>query len=599
MMTSPHLTQDAFGPAFVPASLGVNLPLAARIIWAGKWLILGSSLALMLVAGYYGFAIATPRHSAQVLIAPADSARNQAEVLRSDAILGQVIAQLALADDPAFNRYLVPVAPYSLTRLRGQLRDYLLGQTSAPPDAAMIAAKTVQNLRAMITITPIAGSELLQIAVTTGDPAQAMRVTNQIAQSYLDAQTHAKQVQSDANQRWLSANLAQLRNDLARNDAQISALALPDAATIDSLRRQSNDTKTALENARAALQRLDPASQALADSANRRRLTGLISALQTAADQQARALAGQTAAITQAQQLQTIGEGLRRDIALFAAHLHDAQISASQIGPDAQIVNPAQSAQYIGPQKVLLIQIAGLVGAMVGLALVGLRYRLRAGFYDAAALQAATGLPVLSDAHNDDLAATQLRSALVLRAGGLAQVIVTTSAIAHEGRTTQAIALAQGLARLGKRVLLVDADLRRNGFAHRIAWPMNAAGLAQVIAGQASLFSARQGGLIDGVDVLGAGDAGGAAADLVMQAGLGAFFAQARQQYDVIVIDAPPVLPVPDACALAQHADAVIFAVRCGKTPAKAVGKALDKLAAAQVKVSGLTLTQFQGGSLT
>lgn len=572
-----------------PLDRGVDLARMMRLVWAGKWVLAAWATALVLAAGYYGFAIASPRHQAVVVldITATTSARNQAEVLQSDALLGAVIAQLDLGQDPAFNRYLRPPARFDLARWRGAVRDFLSGQTTPPPDAAQIAAKTVQNLRAKLHITPIAGSDLLRLSVTTGDGARAVELANALARAYLAAQVRARQDQLQRQQDWLAARLAALRGDLATAQTQIATLALPDAASLNAQAQQRAATGDDLAAARAALARLNPASTTPADRANAARLAGQIAGLERQQAQQAAALADQNARIAQAQHWAAQADGLRADIALFGAQLQAAQVSASQIAPDAQIINPALAAQYIGPQKLLLVQIAALTGLLAGLAQIALRHQLRTGFEGGAELAAATGLPVLAQISDSAPQAgdAQLRNALLLRMGAAAQVIVISAAHPRAGKTATAMALARGLGRLGKRVLLVDADLTADSRGS------GALGLAQVLGGTASLPLARQVSAgADGVDLLPAGDAGRAGSDLLMQGRLAGVLAQARRDYDVIVLDAPAVDARPDACVLARHADLVLLVVRARLTSAKALAGARAQLASAQITLDGLAL---------
>lgn len=592
-MTTPDFSAPPASAADLdlPARLdrGVDLAATARIIWAGKWVLAAWATALVLAAGYYGFAIANPRHQAVVVldIAATTSARNQAEVLQSDALLGAVIAQLDLGQDPAFNRYLRPPARIDLARWRGAVRDFLSGQTTPPPDTAQIAAKTVQNLRAKLHITPIAGSDLLRLSVTTGDGARAVELANSLAHAYLAAQMRARQDQLQHQQDWLAARLAALRGDLAAAQTQIATLALPDAASLNAQAQQRAATGDDLAAARAALARLDPASITPADRANAARLAGQIAGLERQQSQQGAALADQNARIAQAQHWAAQADGLRADIALFGAQLHAAQVSASQIAPDAQIINPALAAQYIGPQKLLLVQIAALTGLLAGLAHIALRHHLRTGFGDGAQLAAATGLPVLAQISDSAPQAgdAQLRNTLLLRMGAAAQVIVISAAHPRAGKTATAMALARGLGRLGKRVLLVDADLTADSRGS------GALGLAQVLGGTASLPQARQVSAgADGVDLLPAGDAGRAGGDLLLQGRLAGVLAQARRDYDVIVLDAPAVDTRGDACALARHADLVLLVLHARLTSAKALAGARAQLASAQITLDGLAL---------
>ena len=345
---------------------------------------------------------------------------------------------------------------------------------------------------------------------------------------------------------------------------------------------------------------------------SRQRLTRQTAALQASRDALSAEIAALRAATGSRDRLQQALIAQQAEAAQHEGRLRDLALHAGQIGPDARILNAATEAQYIGPQKLLLVQIAALVGALGGLMLLPLLQLLRRGFPDAETLQEAAGLPVLAQLpllpsrrparllglldQPQRTAASEgfrhLRTALVLQGQGAAQVILSTSSIPGEGKTTQAIGMAQSFALLGQRVLLVDGDLRQGAF--RRYFPLTRTdGLAAVILGHLELAAATEPSPIAGVDLLAGGAADQGGADSLFLPALGDVIAKARSVYDVIIIDGPPVVPVPDALALAQHADRVVFAVRWDRTPAPVVLAATQRLAAANIAIAGLTLTQI------
>ncbi len=622
-MSRPALPSSV--PAFV--ELDRTAPLdpvqMLRVVWAGKWVIALMTGLSVLLAGYYGFALASPRHAAVALIdtsaapapipasTPADTVKPGTHIqhLLATPTLEQVIERLQLRMDPAFNRYLTPVPTLSVTGVRTRLRNLLLGQVEVPPDAAAISAKLVQNLRTAIRIENPRDSDLLRVTVTAGDPDRAIAIANTLVAVYLEDQVAQKQDRAADSMAWLSARSAELRSaqtDLTTRIAALIAQAgLQDPQRHDTLGRQLQDTAARLTSATAALDRAG-------DVANRQRLTAQTAALRASHDDLAAELDALTAAGQARDRLQADLDANLAQQAEYRVLIQDLTLQMGQIAPDSRVLNAATEAQYIGPQKLLLLQIATVVGALAGLMLVALRQSLRRGFVDAQALQDATGLPVLAQlpllpsrrparllaalTAADATAATEgfrhLRTALLLRGATVPQVILSTSAIPGEGKTTQAIGLAQSMASLGRRVLLIDGDLRQGAF-RRYFRLRGTDGLAAVILGHIALAAATEPSAIPGVDLLAGGATDATGAETLFLPGLADVIAQARGAYDVVVIDAPPVVPVPDALALARHADAVVLAVRWDKTPASVLLAATEKLAAAEVEITGLTLTQI------
>jgi len=167
-----------------------------------------------------------------------------------------------------------------------------------------------------------------------------------------------------------------------------------------------------------------------------------------------------------------------------------------------------------------------------------------------------------------------------------AQVIAVTSPAAGEGKTVTAINLAGALARgSDARVLLIDADLRRPAVAKSLGFDdVETNGLADVIAAEnGTLASAAR--PLEGfnISVVPAGSPNPAIHKLLRSPRLEPLLAEARRQYDYIVIDTPPLLPVFDSALLARVADGVLIVVAANQTPRKLLGEALNLVDPAKV----------------
>lgn len=159
-----------------------------------------------------------------------------------------------------------------------------------------------------------------------------------------------------------------------------------------------------------------------------------------------------------------------------------------------------------------------------------------------------------------------------------AQVIAVTSPAAGEGKTVTSVNLAGALARGAEaRVLLIDADLRRPAVARTLGMlDGHINGLADIINEPAPLSSvARQ---IDPYSlwVLPAGTARPQAHQTLRSPRLEQLLREARQQYDYIVIDTPPLLPVFDSALISRLVDGMLVVVAANQTPRKLLGEALN-----------------------
>ena len=171
------------------------------------------------------------------------------------------------------------------------------------------------------------------------------------------------------------------------------------------------------------------------------------------------------------------------------------------------------------------------------------------------------------------------------------QVIMVKSALPGEGKSTCCIALAQISKALGKRVLLVECDLRRRTFRNYFDLPERG-GLLSVLSGAKSFEDVVYLDEASGLHILPGEESSVNAADIFASQRFADFIAEMRQQFDFIFIDTPPVLAVPDARVVAKNSDAVIFCVRWNKTARETVVEGLRFFAQVNVKVAGLVLSQ-------
>ncbi|MDQ1711627.1 MAG: tyrosine-protein kinase [Frankiaceae bacterium] len=168
--------------------------------------------------------------------------------------------------------------------------------------------------------------------------------------------------------------------------------------------------------------------------------------------------------------------------------------------------------------------------------------------------------------------------------------LVVTSPLPGEGKSTSACNLAITLAQAGIRVLLVEGDLRRPKIPDYLGIE-GAVGLTSVLIGQVELADAIQPWGDSGLAVLSSGPLPPNPSELLASAGMRALMAQMEQAYDVVVVDAPPLLPVTDAAVIATLTSGAILCVRVGKVRREQVRRAMEALAAVDAAVLGCVLT--------
>jgi succinoglycan biosynthesis transport protein ExoP len=172
------------------------------------------------------------------------------------------------------------------------------------------------------------------------------------------------------------------------------------------------------------------------------------------------------------------------------------------------------------------------------------------------------------------------------------RVLMVTSSLPGDGKTTIAANLALALARAGQRVLLLDADLRGGRIAQLVA-VQHRIGMAELLGGQAEAEQIVQqvGTWSRGsLDVIAAGALNGVPAELLGSAYAHQLIEWARSEYDTVVVDTPPVTSVADATVLAPMVDGVVLVARAGSTAREALVFTVEQLRIVRAPVLGAVL---------
>ncbi len=184
-----------------------------------------------------------------------------------------------------------------------------------------------------------------------------------------------------------------------------------------------------------------------------------------------------------------------------------------------------------------------------------------------------------------------LRTSLLLTfVGGPPKVILITSALPEEGKTTTSVNSAIVLAQKDTRVLLIDADLRRPSI-HKTLGMGPKIGLSNVLTGNVALEQAIiPSTILPNLFILPAGTPPPNPAELLASTKMKSVLEELRKHYDHIVIDTPPTLSVTDAVVMSTSADAVVLVIRSGQTTKPALRRARDILMQVNARVCGVLL---------
>jgi exopolysaccharide transport family protein len=292
---------------------------------------------------------------------------------------------------------------------------------------------------------------------------------------------------------------------------------------------------------------------------------------------------------------------------LFENFLGRAKITQEQSAfeeREARIISPAvQPKDPSFPKKALILALALVLGTGLGFGGAVALDMLNSGFSAPKEVEATLGRPVLSaiplladserkvegkvvDPVNFLLKKPLSRYAEQVRALRVgvqmadvddpAKVVLITSSVPKEGKSTLASSLAFSAAKAGQRVLLIDGDLRHPSTSKYFGLE-GRPGLVDFLTGATALEAALV--AAGPIVILPAGSVSQNPADLLGSARMKQMVAQLRAAYDYVLIDSPPVAPVIDAKVLQQLADKVIYVVRWQATPREMVTQCLEQLA--------------------
>ncbi len=172
---------------------------------------------------------------------------------------------------------------------------------------------------------------------------------------------------------------------------------------------------------------------------------------------------------------------------------------------------------------------------------------------------------------------------------GYPRSLVVTSSRPGEGKSSTSLALAQNFARIGKSVLLIDADLRNPSFLSK---ETSGVGLSSLLVSLEGIDAHIMPTRIPGLSLLPSGPVPPNPAELLVGNRIRSIMAEAMERFDIVIVDAPPVLGLADAPILGSACEATILIVEAGSIRRRIALNALDRLMSAQAHIVGIVLTK-------
>lgn len=173
------------------------------------------------------------------------------------------------------------------------------------------------------------------------------------------------------------------------------------------------------------------------------------------------------------------------------------------------------------------------------------------------------------------------------------KTILITSSTPGEGKSTNTANLGIVFAQEGKRVLIIDGDLRKPTL-HQTFKTFNKVGLSNLLAKKAAVYEAVQETFVVGLNVITSGPIPPNPAELISSRMMDILFLELKKDYDIILIDSPPLLSVADAQILANKCEGTILILNTGVVDKRAVQKAKTILSGSSTKILGIVLNNYK-----
>lgn len=314
------------------------------------------------------------------------------------------------------------------------------------------------------------------------------------------------------------------------------------------------------------------------------------------------------------QQLTREAEASRILYEYFLTRLKETSAQEGVQQADSRIISPAVvPGGASSPRKALILATSLLLGLIAGTAYLLIREMRNNSFRSVTEMERETGYPVIgqvpiipSSRRQDTLsylrskptsaaaeAIRNLRTSIMLsKIDTPPKIIMVCSSLPGEGKTTTSLALAMNFASMGRKTLLMEGDIRRQAISKYIPGVPDK-GIMPILTGETDLASTIIHSDLIGADVLAGGRKVTNAADIFTSERFARLLLDLREQYDIIIIDTPPVLIVPDARIICQHVDATVFTVKWNSTESEQVHAALKEFESAGRPVNGLVLNQI------
>jgi tyrosine-protein kinase Etk/Wzc len=482
--------------------------------------------------------------------------------------------------------------------------------------------RAIEDLRGRLRIQERGrGTGILQLTLQGEDPVWLKEILDGLANTYLRQHVERRSAEAQQSLSFLEKHLPELRAELETAEERFNAFRREHKAvdlSADTQHLLSQIVQVESELARLELQHVEEAQRFAAQHPRMQTLRQQRGRLQaTKAELEAR--------VDALPDRQQEALRLRREVdvatELYTSLLNTAQelrvVQAGTVG-NIRILDYAEIPERpVKPRRSMIAVLSMMLGLMLGMGLVFVRQALQRTVQNPDALENELGLPVytviphsreeeraskaarrkkgttplLARDYPQDPAIEGLRSFRTSLHFALLRskknVIAITSPQAESGKSFVCINAGHVFAEAGKKVLVIDADMRR-GYLHGYLGRGRAPGLSEVLTGQAEAMEAIHALEGSNLEVMPTGTLPPNPSELLMGDALGRLLDELGQTYDLVIVDTPPMLAVTDAAIVGAHAGAMFMLVRAGKSQLEEIEAAVKRLHHNDIQVAGI-----------
>lgn len=503
----------------------------------------------------------------------------------------------------------------------------LVTELQAKPGAAFRVQRNsrlgvIERLQQNLSIAE-QGKQSGVIAVTLqgNDPEEIARTLGAVGTNYVRQNTERKSAEAEKSLEFLGSFLPQLKKQLEDSEVRYNKFRnLNGTFDLDTEGKNYLDIAVKLQ---ASLLELQQKRREQSE-----RFTAAHPVIQTL-DAQIAAVNKEIADLTRKvktlpnteQDLLRLTRDVKVNGELYLNLLNSAQqlrlVKEGKVGNVRVVDAPVVPEQPIKPKRTQILAISLVLGLLLGMGLAFLRNSLRPGIKDAADIESATGLHVfatvplssaqaqlaklikdhapgnhaLAVAHPDDPAVESLRSLRTALQFAMLDarnnLVLLTGPTPIIGKSFTSVNFAAVLAAGGKRVLLIDADMRK-GYIHQFFGLQRGHGLSELITGTRQFADVVHRSVTPGMDLITTGTLPPNAGELLLSPATVQLLQAVSAQYDLVLIDTPPVLAVSDTQVLAPHTGTLFLLARAEVTTLGELHESAKRLGQSGVSVKGV-----------